>query len=1006
MHPVEVSTGHTQWRAAVATGWVRGDTVEFRLLGPIDVRVAGARVEAGPPRQRCVLAALAIDAGRPVPVETLVDRVWGLEPPGRARHALYVYVARLRKLLLASEVPNARPVGLVRRSGGYLLDVQPGQVDVHRFQHLVAMARDETTPAQRRVVLLRTALDLWRDAPLADLSGDWVDRVRQGWQQRNLDAVTAWARATLSAGDPAVAIGPLTELVERHPLNELLVAALMRVLHGAGRTGDALDHFARIRGRLAEQLGTEPDAGLCALHRALLRGDPVDPIGAAGPTGAAGVPRRLGSGGEAPPAPVEPVEPVASVDPADLAVVAGSATPALLPADVPAFTGRRDAMARLDALLPQGAPPSGDARPSGDGRMSPGVAIAAVSGAAGVGKTSLAVHWAHRVRDRFPDGQLYANLRSWEPAGSVMTPAEAVRRFLDAMRVPPQRIPAGLDAQLDLYHSLLVGRRILLVLDNARDAEQVRPLLPAAGSVVTVVTSRNQLTGLAATDGAHLVALDTLPRVEAGDLLAGRLGAGRVAAEQGAVKAIVTACAGLPLALSIAAARAQQTGFPLATLATELGDAENQLDALDTGDPATQVRAVFSWSYTACTPAAARMFRLLGLHPGPDITVPAAASLAGHRFPAARRLLAELTRANLLSEHTPGRYTCHDLLHVYAAELTGAIDPDDERHAATRRMFDHYTHTAYVADQLLIPCRDPIPVPVTRPAADTSPEHPGTYQGAMAWFAAEFPVLLAAVHRAFATGFDTGAWQLAWAVNTFLYRRGHHRELVTVWGIALRAAERAGDLSARAYAHRLLADAHSRLGCCPEAATHLGYALDLYGRTSDKVGAARTHHSLARWWWRQGRAELALEHAERALTMFQSAGHRFGQAFALNWVGWCNVQIGEYTTALTCCGKALTLHRRLDDPNGEAHTWDGLGYAHHHLARYAEAAACYWRAVNLFRGLGDRHNEAGVLIRLGDTECAAGNVGAAGGAWRRALDLAIAIGRPDAEAVRAKLRSV
>jgi tetratricopeptide (TPR) repeat protein len=671
--------------------------------------------------------------------------------------------------------------------------------------------------------------------------------------------------------------------------------------------------------------------------------------------------------------------------------------PAQLPADVAGFAGRAAELAALDRLLAAGKDP-----PDGPARGSTAVVISAVSGTAGVGKTALAVRWAHRIAGRFPDGQLYVNLRGFDPGGQVLAAAAAVRGFLDALQVPAERIPAGLDAQAALYRSLLAGRRVLVVLDNARDAEQARPLLPGTPTALVVVTSRNQLTSLVAVDGAYPLMLDLLTEDEARQLLAGRLGPNRVAAEPQAVDRIIGCCARLPLALTIAAARAAQSGFPLALLAEELAEAGG-LDALDAGDPAGQVRTVFSWSYTALSPAAAGLFRLLGLHPGPDLSAAAAASLAAVSPAEVRRWLGELTRASLLAEHSPGRYGLHDLLRVYAADLTRTHDPEDQRRAARGRMLDHYLHTAHTAARLLNPARDPILLPLTAPSPGVTPEQPAEHGPALAWLTVEHRVLLAAIRLAAAAGLDTHTWQLAWTLHTFLDRRGHWHDLATAWQAALDAAGRLDNPAAQAYAHRL-AWAHIRLGRYPDAHTQLRHALDLYAQAGDLAGQARTHLALSYLWERQGRPDQALGHAQQAFTLSRAAGHRRGQANALNAVGWYHALLGDHQQALTCCQQALTLHQELGDRDGQAHTWDSLGYAHHHLGQHSEAADCYQHALHMFRDLGHRYQEATILTRLGDAQHAAGDdPAAARTAWTDALDILTDLDHPDTDTVRGKL---
>jgi tetratricopeptide (TPR) repeat protein len=687
----------------------------------------------------------------------------------------------------------------------------------------------------------------------------------------------------------------------------------------------------------------------------------------------------------------------AAVPAPGVAAIAGARPgqpPAQLPADVPGFTGRRRELATLDATAATA------------GGQPTAMVVSTVSGPAGVGKTALAVHWAHRAADRFPDGQLYVDLRGFDPGGRSVAPADAVRGFLDALGVTAERIPPSLDAQAALYRSVLAGRRVLVVLDNARDAEQVRPLLPGTPTALVLVTSRHQLTPLVAAAGAHPLTLDVFTAEEAHQLLAHRLGPDRLAAEPADAGQVIAACARLPLALVIAAARAQQSGFPLAALAAELAGAGGRLDALDAGDPATQVRAVFSWSYTALSLPAAALFRLLGLHPGPDTSAAAAASLAGHPPPDVRPLLAELTRANLLIEHVPGRYTFHDLLRAYATDLTHGHDPDHIRQAAVGRLLDHYLHTAVAADRILHPTRDPIPLALAPPATGTTAEHPADLQEAMAWLDAEHHALLATLRHAAAAGLDTRTWQLAWACDTFLDRQGHWHDLTAVWQVTLDAAGRLGDPAARAYAHHNLAWVHSRLGRYADADTQHRRALDLFVDAGDRIGQAHSHLCLAGQWERQDRPDQALDHSRQALDLYRAAGHRRGQANALNSAGWDHALLGNHTQALAHCEQALTLLRQLGDRYGEAHTWDSLGYIHHHLDHHTRAADCYQRALDLYRDIGDRYYEADTLTHLGDTQHAAGNPDAARTAWQQALKVLTDLDHPDADTVHTRLNSL
>jgi tetratricopeptide (TPR) repeat protein len=665
--------------------------------------------------------------------------------------------------------------------------------------------------------------------------------------------------------------------------------------------------------------------------------------------------------------------------------------PAQLPADVAGFAGRADELARLDRVL---------ARAS---QEQAAVAVCVVTGVAGVGKTALAVHWAHRVANQFPDGQLYLNLRGFDPGRSAMSPAEALRGCLDALGVPPQRIPADVDTQAALYRSLLAGGRMLVVLDNARDVEQVRPLLPGSPRCLVVVTSRDTLPGVRAAIGAQVVALGLPSAEEARQLLAQRLGADRVAAEPRAIDQIVDRCARLPLALSVVAARAAaNAALPLGALAHELRDAHRDLGIFAGGDPATDVRAVFSWSYRALSADAARLFRALALHPGPDVAAPATASLVAIPTGQARRLLAELARAHLVTEPVPGRYAFHDLLRAYATELAQAADSDTGRRAAQHRLLDHYVHTAHHAAVLLCPEADPIALAPPQPGV--TPEDLASHESALAWLTAEQPALLAAVEQAIRSGFAAHAWQLASTLAESLRRRGHRHDLAASQRAALEAAQRLADSARQAHAHRQLGGAYTELGCYTDAHAHLRQALDRFGELQDATGQAQAHQGIAQVFAFQGHHRDALGHAEKALELYQAAGHRSGQACALNSIGWDHVLLGDPRRALVYCSQALALHREIGNRLGAAATLDSLGYAHHHLHDYRQATMCYEQAANLYRELGDRHGEADTLTRLGDTHQAAGDTAATEHAWLRALTILDELGHPDADHLHAKLQ--
>jgi DNA-binding SARP family transcriptional activator/tetratricopeptide (TPR) repeat protein len=939
--------------------------VEIRLLGPVEVWAGDRAMPAGPPQQNAILAALAVDADRPVTVERVIDRVWADDPPARARSAVAARITHIRQLLAtaAAAEPAGEHAGPAVRwhAGGYRLRVDPDRVDLLRFRRLVAAAR----PARGadRCRLLADALALWRGTPLAGVRGGWADRMRDSWRLERLAAAVEWGRATLALGQPAAVVPAALELTEEHPHSEALAAVLVRALAAAGRRDEAVAQVGAACRRVRADLGAEPGPDLRALRLALLRDQPLP----AGP-------------GDDPPVPPAPPSPAAAA-----AVV----VPAQLPGDVPGFAGRGAELARLDGLLL--AADAGGPR------------LAAVTGGAGMGKSALAVHWAHRVRDRFPDGQLYLNLRGFDPGGKVLAPAEAVPAVLEALGVAAQRIPLSLDAQTGLYRSLLAGKRVLVVLDNARDADQVRPLLPGTPTAVTVVTSRSRLTPLVAAAGADPVPLDVLSTVEARELLAHRLGPARVAAEPGAVREIIAACARLPLALTVAAARARQSDQPLTGLAAELAGAGDRLDSLDGGDAVTEVRAVFSWSYRALSPPAAALFRLVGLHPGPDLSVAAAASLAGLPAPPTRRLLRELTHASLVGEHRPGRYACHDLLRAYAAELGAQTDPAADRRAATIRVIDHYLHSAEAVGELLYPQRPPPCVPVAAPAGGVAPETFDAEAAGTEWLSVEYPVLLAVLRLAAGGGYDTRAWQLASVLFVLLVWHAHWQDHSEIGAVALAAAERLGNPAAQAEAHDDLGYTYTFLDRYADAHRHLDIGLDLFERAADPRGQGRVHHHLSILHRRQGRVDEAFAHAERALALFRADGYRRGQAVLLNQLGWECVLRGEYERAEDYCTQALVLFREIGDRGGEGVTLDSLGYALHHRGRYAEAIRAYQESLVRARQLCARYEESATLDHLGDTHAAAGEPATARACWRRALAVLVGLDHPDAVAVRAKL---
>ncbi|WP_162834449.1 ATP-binding protein [Amycolatopsis circi] len=671
---------------------------------------------------------------------------------------------------------------------------------------------------------------------------------------------------------------------------------------------------------------------------------------------------------------------------ADTAPVPTARVPRQLPAALAGFTGRASALKELTGLL---------------GREDT-VVISAINGTAGVGKTALAVHWSHQVAGRFPDGQLYVNLRGFDPGGPPVRPAEAIRGFLDAFGVPAERIPAGLAEQAALYRSQLAGRRMLVVLDNARDAGQVRPLLPGSAQCLTVITSRDRLGGLVVSEGARAVPLDLMTAAEAYDLLASRLGPERLAAEPRAVSDLIALSAHLPLALSIVAARATLSpALSLRELVNQLHGVRDRLHALDVGDASVNLGAVFSWSYRTLSASAARMFRLLSLHPGPVISLAAAASLAGTDRDRARAALSELTRAQLLTEPAAGRFAYHDLLRAYSAAKARKKETEQTRHAALHRMLDHYLHTAHAAVLLLNPPNDRLPL--AEPQPGTCLEDLSDDEQAWQWFTTERSVFPAALDKAAAAGFDTHVWQLACGVANFCVRAGHWNQMVASQLAAIAAAERAGEPRGQAWSLRELGRAYIRLCRHADARDVLCRAIELDEPLGDLVGQARSYNNLGIVAYAQGDHPEALEHGRAAYALFRAAGHRAGQAEALNAIGWMRTQLGQHAEALRCCAEALELHREVGSRHGEADTWDTFGFAHHNRHEHQRAVACYRNALELYEKLGSRHPRADTLVRLGETQRDAGDLRAARHSWRQALSILDDLHHPDAAVLRARL---
>jgi DNA-binding SARP family transcriptional activator/tetratricopeptide (TPR) repeat protein len=928
--------------------------IEFGLLGPITVRSEGVALPVLPGKQRAVLAALLLKAGQVVGLDDLVEALWGSVPPLSARVTLQNYVMRLRKAL----PDTSRPL-ISTEPGGYLIRVDAGELDVSRFEAMLGAARAavrdgswETAAGQARA-----ALSLWRGEPLADVESELLsEREAPRLLELRLQALEVRVDVDLHLGRHAEVIGELHRLAAAHPQRERLHALLMLALYRDSRQGEALAAYQRARRVLVAELGVEPGAQLRGLHQQILASEPHLMAKAA----RAG----LASAGES-------IPDSASSELVDRHAERVSVlVPRQLPTGLPHFAGRAAQLAMLSRLVEERVPGTRT------------VVISAIGGMAGVGKTALAVHWAHLVAGRFPDGQLYVNLRGFGPSGGPAEPAVAIRGFLEGLGVAADRIPATPDAQAGLFRSLLAGRRMLLVLDNARDEDQVRSLLPGSPTCVVVVTSRTRLAGLAVGEGAQLVNVDPLTDADAREVLTRRLGPGRIAAEPDAVSALIGLCGGLPLALAITAARAaDHPGFTLAALAAELRDGQ-QLGALGTGEAATSVRAVFSWSYQHLAEPAARMFRLLGLHPGHDFTGPAAARLAGLPDDGARDLLRGLARAHLLTEPAPGRYAFHDLLQAYAAWQAAATDGEDERGAALTRLFDYYLAVTGASMDILFPAERDHRPKVGLPATVMPPvETPAAARG---WLDAERANLVAIAGHAARDGWPGHTTRLAGIMFRYLDYGGYYPDALTIQTHALDAARQAGDRAARADALRSGSIIDYRQGRYERTGDQLRQALAIYRNLGDRYGQGRTLSNLGLVLRRQGSYLDAIGHYRQALELLHDIGDEWGQALALDNLGLVFCQQGRYQEAAGHHRQAMALWRELGDRCSAAASLDNLGVALRRQGLMRQAADCHEVAIALFRGLGYRDDEASALNRLGAAVCGQGRYQLAADYHRRA----------------------
>ncbi|MEV0621682.1 BTAD domain-containing putative transcriptional regulator [Nonomuraea sp. NPDC050404] len=897
--------------------------VTIRLLGPFEVRLRDRTVRINSKRQRALLASLALTAGQVVPVEVLAERIWGAELPASPREAVQNNVHRLRRLLGPELVRSA--------VDGYLLDVDPDEVDAARFGTLARAAEqaEGEEPARARE-LLRQALELWRGEPLGDVASDSLERDHApALTERHLAAVERRIDLDLRIGDraPSELIAELRTLTARFPVRESLWERLLTVLIGDGRQAEALETYERVRSLLAATLGADPSAELRRLHQRLLAGEAPSPEPAA--------PERW------------------------------RVTPRELPQAPGGFAGRAAELAALDEELDRW----------GDGALG----LVAIHGVGGAGKSALAVHWAWRRQERFPDGQLHLDLRGYGP-GQPVTPEAALGRLLRAIGTPPERVPGDAGEAAALLRSRLAGRRMLLVLDNAYDAEHVRPLLPGSHCFV-IVTSRSGLRGLAVRDGARRLVLRELPDADALELLTAAISRERAVAEPEALAELARLCGRLPLALRIAAELGSR--YPdrsLAALVEDLRQHRSPLDALADTDPVSDLRTVFSWSYDLLPPDLAGTFSRLGSYPGGDIGVPGAAALLDVAPPAARGLLDRLAAVHLVEEPRPGRFRLHDLLREYAVERA----PEDGAQAALRRVLDWHLRAAHHARIVLGYSR---PAPILGSIDESAvplPELRSTRE-AFDWFAEERETLVAAVGAAERNGLSEHGWQLAYDLRDFFDRTRYFADWLAVGRWGLECAHRLGDPLAGYRAALSLGGAHSLSGAYDDAEAIWSIALEHAERLGDPAAVSRALSVLGLNCERADDFDRACEYGERAVAAARSAPDLIRGHALLNY-GATEVRAGRYASAIGHNGEALAIYRALGAQQ-QSSALINLACAYERMADYPPALAHCQEALRLVREWSDLSGQVSALTTRGDIELAMGRPQTARASWEEARGL-------------------
>ncbi|HEV2371566.1 MAG TPA: tetratricopeptide repeat protein [Streptosporangiaceae bacterium] len=912
------------------------------VLGPVRAWAGTRRLDLGAPLQQAAFVVLAFRAGRAVSRDEFIDALWGTDPPPSAENGVHTYVKGLRRVLEPARAAWAPGQMLISTSAGYELVLPPDRLDATVFGQQLDQGR-HLRAAGDLAGMVRSAdaaLALWHGAPLPGIPGPFAEIERTRLGELRLGAIEERAEVMLDLGRHAEVGAELPAVVSEYPFRERLRGLLMLALYRGGRQADALAVFHDTRRILAAELGIEPSRDLNRLHQQILSSDTALDL----PSAAIIDPRRPGR----------------------------EWRPAELPHDVAGFTNREEELAELRAMLAVG-----------DEHQGPGLVISAIDGPAGVGKTAVAVHAAHQVASRFPDGQLYLDLRGFHPREPALPPDEALGHLLRACQVDPHQIPHDLNGRAAMYRSVLSGKRTLIILDNAATAEQVRPLLPGSASCAVIVTSRNRLGSLVVRDGARRVTLDTLAPHHALDVVARIAGPRRLAAEPAAAADLARLCGYLPLALRVAAERvAARPHLSLSELAGRLAVEHDRLDMLAADEETAAVRAVLSWSYRALPPLAARLFRLLALHPGTGISGPAASALAMTSTAEAQRLLDDLTNAHLLEETGPGRYQFHDLVRLYAREVVAEQETAADRADAVRRLLHWYLHTADSACTVLNPRRPR--VPLSPPETTISPLAFPDHDKALRWCEEERANTVAAVHLAAANGDHTTAWQLPMAMFDFFSLRTLWTDWVATNLLGLDSARHLGDEFGEAAILTSLGIAYFDQRRFGDAIDCLRRALPIWRAIGFPQAEAVTLDPLGAAYRDTGQLSEALDCLHQALRIWRDVGDRWGEGITLHNLGDTYRDLGRLGEAITHLQQSHSVRDQIGDQWGLAWTLHDLGSAYADLRRYDDAIDCYQQALTIRGQIGDRHGEARTLRRLGHIYRIVGRPEMASDLWKQA----------------------